>query len=268
VPELPEVETIARDLAPLLRGRRIVGVRAARKPPVFDARSLPPKTIVGRTIHDVGRAGKFLLIELGDDLHLAVHLRMTGSLLYQSSADATRYSRATLDLDNGARIVFADVRKFGRMRIFRGDPRSTLGLGLDPFAKELDARALGELSRGRKTPVKTWLLDQRRLAGIGNIYACESLFHARVRPKRRVGKLSLQERARLLVCLRRVLRRAIRHRGSSVDDYVDAGGKQGAFQNQLSVYGRAGMPCRRCGTPIRRIVLGQRGTFYCPVCQR
>jgi formamidopyrimidine-DNA glycosylase len=189
-------------------------------------------------------------------------------LLYQSSADTTPYTRATLDLDNGARIVFADVRKFGRMRIFRGDPQSVLGLGLDPFAKELDAQALGELSRGRKTPVKTWLLDQRRLAGIGNIYACESLFHARVRPKRRVGKLSHQERARLLVCLRRVLRRAIHHRGSSVDDYVDAGGKQGEFQNQLSVYGRAGMPCRRCGTPIKRIVLGQRGTFYCPVCQR
>ena len=268
MPELPEVETIARDLAPLVRGRRIVAIRAARKPPVFDAHSLPHKTIVGRTIHDVGRAGKFLLIELGDDLHLAVHLRMTGNLLYQASAGEAPYTRATFDLDNGARIVFADVRKFGRMRIFRGDPRSSLGIGIDPFAKELDARTLGELSRGRTTPVKTWLLDQRRLAGVGNIYACESLFHAGVRPKRRVGKLSLQERARLLVCLRRVLRRAIRHRGSSVDDYVDAGGKQGAFQNQLSVYGRAGMPCRRCGTPIKRIVLGQRGTFYCPVCQR
>ena len=268
MPELPEVETIARDLAPLLRGRRIAAVRAARKPPVFDAQSLPAKTIVGRTISDVGRAGKFIVIELGDDLHLAVHLRMTGNLLYKASADAVPYTRATFDLDNSARIVFADVRKFGRMRVFRGDPASVLGLGLDPFAKELDAHALGKLSRGRRTPVKTWLLDQRRVAGIGNIYACESLFHARLRPKRRVGKLSLQEREKLLVCLRRVLRRAIRHRGSSVDDYVDAGGKQGAFQNQLSVYGRAGMPCRRCGTPIRRIVLAQRGTFYCPVCQR
>ena len=268
MPELPEVETIARDLAPLLRGRRIVAVRAARKPPVFDRHSLPQKTIVGRTIRDVGRAGKFLLIELGDDLHLAVHLRMTGNLLYQASAAEARYTRAAFDLDNGARIVFADVRKFGRMRIFRGDPQSALGIGIDPFAKELDAHALGKLSHGRTTPVKTWLLDQRRVAGIGNIYACESLFHARVRPKRRVGKLSLKEREKLLVSLRRVLRRAILHRGSSVDDYVDAGGKQGAFQNQLNVYGRAGMPCRRCGTPIRRIVLGQRGTFYCPVCQR
>jgi len=268
MPELPEVETIARDLAPLLRGRRIVAMRVARKPPVFDVRSLPPKTIIGRTINDVGRAGKFILIELGDDLHLAVHLRMTGNLLYLASADTTPYTRATFDLDNGARIVFADVRKFGRMRLFRGDPTAVLGLGLDPFAKELDAHALGNLSHERRTPIKIWLLDQRRLAGIGNIYACESLFHARVRPKRRVGKLSLQERKNLLVSLRRVLRRAIRHRGSSVDDYVDAGGKQGEFQKQLSVYGRAGMPCRRCGTPIRRVVLGQRGTFYCPVCQR
>jgi formamidopyrimidine-DNA glycosylase len=268
VPELPEVETIARDLDPLVRGRRIMKLRAAHKPPVFDKHSLPPRTIEGRMIQSVGRAGKFIIFELGDDLRLAIHLRMTGSVLYQSTSATVPYTRATFVLDNGARLVFADVRKFGRMRVFRGDPRSALGLGVDPFAEELTAALLGDLTRGRTTPVKSWLLDQKRLAGVGNIYACESLFHARVRPKRRVGKLSPQERARLLVCLRRVLRSAIQHRGSSVDDYVDAGGKEGAFQKQLTVYGRAGMPCRRCGTPIRRIVLGQRGTFFCPVCQR
>jgi formamidopyrimidine-DNA glycosylase len=268
VPELPEVETIARDLAPLLVNRRITGLRAARRPPVFDKASLAPRTIVGRTIHDVGRAGKFVIIELGDDLRLAVHLRMTGNLLHQRSPARVPYTRATLDLDDGARVIFADVRKFGRMRVVRGDVRASLGIGIDPFAKELDARRFAELARGRKTAVKTWLLDQKRLAGVGNIYACESLFHARLRPIRRVGKLSVAQRERLLVSLRRVLLRAIRHRGSSVDDYVDAGGKEGEFQKQLSVYGRAGMPCRRCGTPIRRIVLAQRGTFYCPVCQR
>ena len=237
-------------------------------PPVFDGASMAPRRLVGSTITRVGRAGKFVLIECDNRLRLAVHLRMTGNLLYQQSKQTIPYTRATFDLDNGARIVFADVRKFGRMRVFRGDARASLGIGVDPFAKALDARALGELLRGRKTPVKVWLLDQKRLAGVGNIYACESLFHARLRPKRRVGKLSLEERERLLVSLRRVLREAIRHRGSSVDDYVDAEGKEGEFQKLLSVYGRAGMPCRRCSTPIRRIVLAQRGTFYCPVCQR
>jgi formamidopyrimidine-DNA glycosylase len=265
VPELPEVETIARDLAPRLRGQRIVGVRAARKPPVFE-KSLAPKALVGRRIRDVSRTGKFIVIELEDDLKLAVHLRMTGNLLFDPAPGSVRYARATFALDDGARLVFADVRKFGRMRVFRGDARATLAVGIDPFATELDAR-LPELVRGRRTPVKSWLLDQRQIAGVGNIYACEALYYAGVRPKRRVGKLSARERVTLLTSLRRVLHNAIRHRGSSVDDYVDAEGKAGRFQKSLAVYGRAGMPCRRCGTLIRRIVLAQRGTFYCPTCQ-
>ncbi len=268
MPELPEVETIARDLAPLLRGRRIERLRAARKPPVFDRLSLPSKVVVGRRIEDVGRVGKFIILELGDELRLAVHLRMTGNLLYQASPGRVPYTRAVFALDNGAQLVFADVRKFGRMRVLRGAARDALGVGIDPFARELDAARLAELTARRTTRVKVWLLDQKRLAGVGNIYACEALYRARVRPTRRVGKLSLEERSALLLSLRQVLREAIRHRGSSVDDYVDAGGKEGEFQKQLSVYGRAGMPCRRCGTPIRRIVLAQRGTFFCPVCQR
>jgi formamidopyrimidine-DNA glycosylase len=267
VPELPEVETIARDLGPWLRGRTIARIQAARTPAVFDGSSLPARALVGRRIHDVGRVGKFIVIDLDDDLHLAVHLRMTGNLLYKPSPGKVDYTRATIDLDNGARVVFADVRKFGRMRAFRGSPREQLGVGIDPFAPELDTHAFGQLARGRRTPVKSWLLDQRRIAGVGNIYACESLFYAGVRPKRPVGKLSRAQRDRLLASLRRVLRKAILHRGSSVDDYRDGEGKQGEFQKHLAVYGRAGAPCRRCGTPIRRIVLAQRGTFYCPVCQ-
>ena len=268
MPELPEVETIARDLAPLLRGKRIIAVHAARRPPVFDAASLPARRLAGRTIADVGRAGKFIVVDLDGGLHLAVHLRMTGNLLFQRTPRAVPYTRATIDLDDGSRLVFADVRTFGRMRVVRGDVRDTLGIGIEPFSPELDAQLLGRMARRRRTPVKTFMLDQRRIAGVGNIYACESLFHACLRPTKRVGKLSAKERARLLAALRRVLDKAIRHRGSSVDDYVDAGGKEGGFQKLLSVYGRAGQPCRRCGTPIRRIVLAQRGTFYCPACQR
>ncbi|MDQ6780086.1 MAG: bifunctional DNA-formamidopyrimidine glycosylase/DNA-(apurinic or apyrimidinic site) lyase [Candidatus Eremiobacteraeota bacterium] len=268
MPELPEVETIARDLAPRLRGQRIRHVQHDRQPPVFDRHSLPPRRLVGRTIVDVGRAGKFVVLRLEGDLRLAVHLRMTGQLLFLAAKAPLRYSRAVLDLESGAALVFADTRKFGRMRIFTGDPAASLTIGIDPFDRRLDAAHLTALTRGRKTPVKVWLLDQKRLGGVGNIYASEALYDAGIRPKRAVGRLSGAERSRLLVSLRRILRKAIRHRGSSVDDYVDAAGLQGSFQNKLAVYGRAGMKCRRCSTPIRRIVLAQRGTFYCPSCQR
>ena len=268
MPELPEVETIARDLAPNVTGRRILRVTYDREPPVFDSASLAPKLLIGRTIRGVGRAGKFVLFDLGCDLKLAVHLRMTGSLLVRRDSAPVPRTRAVLALSGGRSVVFADVRKFGRMRIFRGDPYRALKLGIEPFAKELDERSLSDLLRGRKTKIKTWLLDQRRIAGVGNIYACESLYLAGIRPTARVGNLSAQQRTALLISMRRVLQKAIRHRGSSVDDYVDAEGKEGEFQKQLGVYGRAGMSCRRCGTPIRRIVLAQRGTFYCPVCQR
>ncbi|HXW52171.1 MAG TPA: bifunctional DNA-formamidopyrimidine glycosylase/DNA-(apurinic or apyrimidinic site) lyase [Candidatus Acidoferrales bacterium] len=268
MPELPEVETIVRDLAPRVSGRTIARVRHDRKPPVFDRHSLSPKLAVGKTIERVWRAGKFLVFDLGEDVHLTVHLRMTGNLLFQRDRRPVERQRAVIEFSDGASLVFADVRKFGRMRVLRGDPVATLGLGIDPLAPELDEAAFAAIARGRTTKVKIFLLDQRRLAGVGNIYACEALFEAGIRPGKPVGKLTKAQRERLLRALRRILRKAIQHRGSSVDDYLDAEGKEGEFQKQLRVYGRAGLPCRRCGTPIRRVVLGQRGTFYCPVCQR
>lgn len=266
MPELPEVETIVRDLSPLVSGRTIARVRTAGKPPVFDRSTLSPRLLAGKTIERVWRAGKFLVFDLGADLHLTVHLRMTGNLLFLRSARAVERTRAVVEFTDGSRLVFADVRKFGRMRVLRGDPVQVLGLGVDPLM--LDEAHLRKLARARTTRVKTFLLDQRRVAGVGNIYACEALYQARIRPGVRVGKLTRAQRGRLLRSLQRVLRKAIRHRGSSVDDYRDAEGKEGEFQKQLLVYGRAGLPCRRCGTPIRRVVLAQRGTFYCSVCQR
>jgi formamidopyrimidine-DNA glycosylase len=268
MPELPEVETIARDLARRLVGRTVRAVSCDRRPPVFDARSLPAKLLHGRTVRSVGRAGKFLVLDFDAGLRLAVHLRMTGNLLYRRNGAPVDRTRAVIRFTDGTRVVFADVRKFGRMRIFRGDAREALGIGIDPFAPELDTRLLAALVRGRTTRVKAWLLDQKRLAGVGNIYASEALYFAGIRPTVPVGKLTRARLRALLFSLRRVLRKAIAHRGSSVDDYVDAEGKEGLFQKQLRVYGRAGLACRRCGTPIRRIVVAQRGTFYCPVCQR
>jgi len=269
VPELPEVETIARDLAPRLRGRRIARIRHDDYPPVFDRHSLAPAVLRGRTIETVRRAGKYVLLEFDRGLRCAVHLRMTGALLFEEGAHTPRYTRALLRFADGSALAFADVRKFGRMRIFRGAPEDAITIGIDPFDRRLTPALLKTMSaRNRRSAVKVWLLNQRYLGGVGNIYACEALYYAGIRPKRRIANLSTPERERLLGSLRAVLRKAIRHRGSSVDDYVDAAGEQGEFQKQLAVYGRAGMPCRRCGTPIRRIVLAQRGTFYCPSCQR
>jgi formamidopyrimidine-DNA glycosylase len=266
MPELPEVETIARDLAPKLTGRRIASVRASWARSI-DARGLPGAVLEGDTIAGVSRIGKYVAISMQSGRTLAIHLRMTGQLIVDPPAPLA-YTRVTARFADGGTLAFADARKFGRWRIVDGDPHASLHVGIDPFDRALTPKRFGELLRKRTTPIKVWLLDQRRLAGIGNIYASEALFDAGIRPRRAAGRLTAAQRARLLRSLRKVLRKAIRHRGSSVDDYVDAEGKQGEFQKMLAVYGRRGMPCRRCKATIRRVVLAQRGTFFCPVCQQ
>ncbi|MBC5828555.1 MAG: formamidopyrimidine-DNA glycosylase, partial [Candidatus Eremiobacteraeota bacterium] len=189
-------------------------------------------------------------------------------LMVTRTSGSVPYAKVILRLGRGGALIFADVRKFGRVRLFRGDCRQVLGIGVDPFDRGLDEAAFKKLLAGRRTPIKAWLLDQRRIAGIGNIYAAEALFYAGLRPRRRAGDLTARQRGLLLKSLRQVLRRAIAHRGSSVDDYVDAEGNEGGFQNLLAVYGRAGSPCRRCQASVRRVLLAQRSTFYCPACQQ
>lgn len=266
MPELPEVETIVRDLAPTLRGRRIAAVWIGW-PRAVDPRGRPAETIVGETILDVRRLGKFIVLQLSGGRHATIHLRMTGRLILDP-LDNLPHARLIFTFIGGSRLVLSDARKFGRLRIVDGDLGAALAQGADPFDKSLTAQALAKMLKGRRTPIKVWLTNQRYLAGIGNIYACESLYEAGIRPTKRAGRLTSMQRDRLLHRMRRVLRNAIRNRGSSVDDYLDAEGKPGGFQNLLAVYGRSGLPCRRCGTPIRRIVQAQRGTFFCPVCQR
>ena len=267
MPELPEVETIARGLDPLVRGRTIESVEILWDRTV-DARSIPIDMLVGDTIESVGRLGKFLAVRLRSDRTLTIHLRMTGRITVVKAHMEIPYERLAIGLAGGDKISFADARKFGRVRLVGEFSADVLGVGIDALADALDGTAFANILRKRKTPVKTLLLDQKRIAGIGNIYANEALFKARVRPRRPAGRLSERERRALLASLRSVLRSAIDSRGSSVDDYVDAEGLPGDFQKKLNVYGRAGLPCRRCRTPIKRIVLGQRGTFYCPACQR
>lgn len=267
MPELPEVETIARGLAPALRGR-VVAHSDVLWPRTVSAASLPVETLAGDTIEGVGRIGKFLTIAFRSGRTLAVHLRMTGRLLVAHPEQAVPYERFALAFKDGSRLAFGDARKFGRVRLLGGDVHGALGIGVDALSDDLDDSSFAALLRSRKTPIKVFLLDQSKLAGVGNIYACEALYRARIRPKKQAGKLTAPQRKVLLRDLRVVLRKAIERRGSSVDDYVDAEGLPGSFQKILNVYGRAGLPCRRCRTPIKRIVLAQRGTFFCPACQQ
>jgi len=195
---------------------------------------------------------------------------MTGRLIVQpaGATDAYPYTNVALRFRDGARLCFADVRQFGRMRLVEPEDPWAAEVGLEPLSDDFSFERFSGLLRGRSTPIKAFLLDQRRIAGIGNIYACEALWEARIRPGSSAGSISRERRRRLHESIRSVLARAIEHRGTSVDDYVDADGLKGGFQNKLSVYGRDGKSCLRCGRAVVRTVLGQRGTWWCRTCQR
>ena len=271
MPELPEVETIARGLANAIRGKTIRSARVSR-PEIALA---PPgedfaHAVRGETVAAVGRRGKYVVLELASGRRLAVHLRMTGRLIVQARGEraALPYANVALTFGDGARLVFADVRRCGRMRLLAaGDPWDADG-GVEPLSQGFTSDTFVSMLDGRRTPIKSFLLDQSRIAGVGNIYACEALWEAGIRPSRPSRTISKPARRRLHGALRSVLQRAVEARGTSVDDYVDAQGLKGGFQNQLAVYGRLGKPCARCGKPIVRTVIGQRGTWWCRGCQK
>ncbi len=288
MPELPEVETVARGVDRRLRGDRIVEVwfgghrEPFKTPPARQARGLE-----GRAILSVHRAGKHIVCELGPaegqparrgkalnrpdsapQAQWIVHLGMTGRLLVTApGAPLAPHTHARLNLAGGRELRFVDPRRFGRLE-FR-DLSRTAGFrapGADPL--DVTAAEFAQLFRGRRLAIKAALLNQKLLAGVGNIYADESLFRAGIRPRRRSGRLTGVELEGLRLALCEVLQHAIRLGGSSVSDYVDADGARGFFQLEHCVYQRTGLPCRRCQTPIRRVVLAGRGTHYCPLCQR
>ncbi|MDQ3958203.1 MAG: bifunctional DNA-formamidopyrimidine glycosylase/DNA-(apurinic or apyrimidinic site) lyase [Actinomycetota bacterium] len=266
MPELPEVESVRRQLDPELASRRAVSVWADPHPAIpreFQNVDL----LEGRTIRSVGRRGKFLVAPLDMDLELVMHLGMTGSFRFDVQDP---YARATVDLDDGRRLVFRDVRRFGRMAVVpAGDYRDlpTLAkLGPEPLSDDFDPEAFAAVLRRTNAPVKPFLLSQRPVAGVGNIYADEALWLARIHPRSRsVGR----ERALALHgAIRDVLRGAIEREGTTFSDYRMVNGESGRNADFLIAYGRAGMPCPRCATPLRKIVLGGRGTTYCPKCQQ
>ncbi|BDE07996.1 formamidopyrimidine-DNA glycosylase [Vulcanimicrobium alpinum] len=271
MPELPEVETIARGLANAVTGKTIDAVAISMAKIAVAAPGVDfAAALAGETIGAVGRRGKYVVIALGSGRRLAVHLRMTGRLIVHGAEypEPYPYTHIVLRFTDGTRLSFADVRQFGRMRLLEaGDPWDADG-GLEPLSEGFTSEAFVSMLDGRRTPIKAFLLDQSRIAGVGNIYACEALWEAGIRPSRPSHKISRPARRRLHGAVRSVLQRAIDARGTSVDDYVDAEGLKGGFQNQLAVYGRLGEPCPRCGKPIVRTVIGQRGTWWCRSCQK
>jgi formamidopyrimidine-DNA glycosylase len=270
MPELPEVETIARGLSKRVVGDEIESVWLGSKPePLKSAASEIAATLQSKKISDVHRSGKHIVFELaaqnGSAHHSQwiVHLGMTGSLLVcPPDCEIAKHTHAIVKLGSGREIRFVDPRRFGRLSViqkFEAPGAEPLAIKFEDFAR---------LFHGRKTPIKSALLNQKLLSGVGNIYADEALFRAGVRPRRRAASLTRDELRRLHSSLQRVLKEAIRLGGSSVSDYVDANGDEGFFQLKHRVYGREGKPCLVCRTPIKRVVIAGRSSHYCPRCQK
>lgn len=271
MPELPEVETIRRDLEPLVAGRAIAAVEVDADTvdllagmPVEALRA----ALVGRRIVSLGRRGKYLLFGLDDGRAFAAHLRMTGRLVWRAAATpAIAHERARIALDDGHHLRWSDMRKFGTWAVV-DDPAEVVGkLGPEPLDAAFTPAFLRALLAGRTAPVKAVLLDQRRVAGLGNIYVDEALFAARIRPDTPAGEVSRAAAARLHIACREVLEHGIANRGASFSDYVDGQGDPGNQHKYVRVFRRHGKPCYACGAEIARAVVGGRGTHYCPRCQ-
>jgi formamidopyrimidine-DNA glycosylase len=271
MPELPEVETIRRQLAPLVEGRRLERVE------ILDARwsrPLEPRELAdaleGRLVEKLGRRGKYLVWDLEDDVHLAQHLRMTGAVLCDPDPEPP-HTRVRIELGRGRRLAMVDPRRFGTGELLLGEEALeaffAARLGLEPLDELFTAEHLRAQARGRKGPVKAFLLDQRRIAGVGNIYADEALFRAGIHPLRPAGRLSAEQYA----CLRETtiasLHAGIEARGATIDDFRHVDGVRGSFQNQFLVHRREGEACGTCGATIVKMVVAGRGTYVCETCQ-
>jgi formamidopyrimidine-DNA glycosylase len=273
VPELPEVETVRAGIAPVLTGARIEHAE------ISDARltrPFPPEAVAaeleGERVDTVERRGKYLIVRFDSGRVLLIHLRMTGGLTHASAGSLADdpYRRAVLSLDNGSDVAYRDVRRFGTWELLEpGElrPYFERRLGPEPLGS-LSARRLAERLAGRRAPLKAALLDQRTLAGMGNIYTDEALWDARLHPLRPAGLLTADEVVRLHRAVRRALRRGIARQGATLSDYRTPDGARGSMQDEFRVYGREGEPCERCGTPIARTRVAGRGTWYCPSCQQ
>ncbi len=266
MPELPEVETIKRELGQALLGKKITGV-FIHNPAVIREPSPDKfkKGLEGVTIKNVLRKAKVLILELSSGKSLVIHLKMTGQLVYPGGG---RKSRVSFKLSDGKTLDFNDQRLFAELRLLDDwrNLKFIQGLGPEPF--DLTADKFKKMLALKKTKIKPLLMDQAFISGVGNLYAAEALFRSRINPIRPAASLSDKEKEELLKEIKSTLTEAIKHKGSSIDQYVQLSGKQGDYVKYHKVYGREGKPCLVCKTPIKRISLGGRGTYFCPKCQR
>ncbi|HEY4346028.1 MAG TPA: bifunctional DNA-formamidopyrimidine glycosylase/DNA-(apurinic or apyrimidinic site) lyase [Gaiellaceae bacterium] len=273
MPELPEVESVRRRIAPVLEGRRLERVE------ISDARLTRPvdldlvaRELEGELVSAVDRRGKYLIVRFESGRSLLIHLRMTGSLRYAAGGTLPDdpYHRAVARLDDGSDVAYRDVRRFGTWLLLEPgelDPYLDARVGPEPLEAAFTARRFGARIAERRAPVKAVILDQKTIAGVGNIYADEALWRAGIHPLREARSLDEAEVKVLHRSIRKALEHGIARQGSTLRDYRLPDGETGEMQNEFKVYGRAGEPCDRCGTPIERIVVGGRGTWYCPACQ-
>ena len=273
MPELPEVETVRRGLAPVLEGRTLDRVEIAdpRLTRPHDQREVAAE-LEGERVALVDRRGKYLIVRFESGRALLVHLRMTGSFLHAPEGDlpADPHRRAVVRLDDGSDVAYRDVRRFGTWLLLEPaevDAYIDTKVGQEPLATAYKAKHLAERLEGRKAPIKAAILDQRTVAGVGNIYADEALWRARIHPLTPARALGPPEVSALYRAIREALRAGIRRQGSTLRDYRRPDGSEGGAQHEFRVYGRGGEPCERCGTPIDKIRVAGRGTWYCPSCQ-
>lgn len=288
MPELPEVETVRRRLEGLLPGLELASVAVDDAKVSDQDEDELRERLTGERVNGLRRRGKYLLVDLEHQLAI-VHLRMTGQLLWRdhermhelvpaatAPADAAadvwgrgHAPRFVWGFASGEQLGFRDTRRFGRLWVIdpAAEARFFVNLGPEPLGPEFTVEALRAALDGRRAPLKAFLLDQRRLAGVGNIYADEALFRARLHPLRAAGSVGPREALRLHAAIRAVLEDGIAYEGSSIESFIDPVGRRGSFQEMLAVYGRGGQPCRRCGALVQRLTVGGRGTHFCPRCQ-
>ena len=274
MPELPEVETIRLALVPHVVGRRFerVAIHDARLVRPFEPAAVAAE-LEGERVIDLKRRGKYLIVLFESGRALLIHLRMTGSIRHAptGSLEDDPYRRAVVRLDDGSDVAYRDVRRFGTWHLLEPhelDSYLAKRLGREPLERGFTARRLAERLAERRAPIKAALLDQRTVAGLGNIYADEALWRARLHPLRPAETLDREEVARLARGIKDALKAGIARQGASLRDYATPDGARGRMQEEFRVYGRAGEPCRRCGTPIEKIRAAGRGTWYCPSCQQ
>jgi formamidopyrimidine-DNA glycosylase len=281
MPELPEVETVRRGLAPAMEGKRILRVQTRRKDLRFPFPENFNQRIEGARMKHLGRRAKYLVGELSNGEALIMHLGMTGRFtvsgkrpgrFHHAHGDAEKHDHVLFEMQGGGRVVFNDARRFGFMDLWPADNLENypafLGMGPEPISNVFSGAYLAEAFKGKKTPVKAALLDQNVVAGLGNIYVCEALFRSGISPKKLAGSIRRDRLERLAVEARKVIEEAIIAGGSSISDFTDAAGRDGYFQHSFQVYDREGEPCVVCGKPVQRIVQSGRSTFYCSRCQR